>query len=150
MIDTKELRRGNILLLSGNIVRVAEIGTGHVCLKDINRPTDNPQYPFEYNPISAADVNLQPYNLTEERMRILLGVIPTEHGLAFRFTRTATYLIYPDGEGAFFIGLDNKGQLQRVTPKPFSTLHDMQNIHFSMYGIEIEIEDVRLSTALRF
>ena len=140
MIDTNELRRGN----------VAEIAAGHVCLEDIYRPTDNPQYPFEYNPISASDDNLQPYYLSEERMRILMGVIPTEHGRAFRFTHTATYLIYPDGEGAFFVGLDNKGQLQRVTPKPFSTLHELQNIHYSMYGTEIEIDDVRLSTALRF
>ena len=150
MIDTKELRRGNILLLSGNIVHVAEIATTHVCLKDIYRPTDNPQYPFEYNPISAGDDNLQPYFLSESRMQMLLGVVPTEHGRAFRFTRTATYLIYPDGEGAFFIGLDNKGQLQRVTPKPFSTLHELQNIHYLMYGTEIEIEEVRLKTAVQF
>lgn len=150
MIDTTEIRRGNILLLSDNIVQVAEIAADHVCFEGIYRPTNNPQYPFEYNPISAADANLQPYDLTEERMRILLGIIPTEHGHAFRFTRTATYLIYPDGEVAFFVGLDNKGQLQRVTPKPFSTLHELQNIHFSMYGTEIEIDDVRLSTALRF
>lgn len=83
-------------------------------------------------------------------MQMLLGVVPTEHGRAFRFTRTATYLIYPDGEGAFFIGLDNKGLLQRITPKPFSTLHELLNIHYSMYGTEIAIDEVRLKTSVRF
>ena len=148
MIDPKEFRIGNYLLLSDNLLRVSEIAVGHICVNGVYRPTDNPQFPIEYNPISFDDPNLHPFWLTDNVFRMITNVIPTSHGSAYRFSRSATYLIYPDGEGDYFVGLDNKGELQRVTPTAFNTLHALQNIYYAMYGDEMPTEEGNLINAL--
>lgn len=149
MIDSKELRIGNYLLLSDTVVRVSEIASDHICVNGVYRPTDNPQFPIEYNPISCDDPNLHPFRLTDNVLSMITNVIPTSHGSAYRFSRSSTYLIYPDGEGNYFVGLDNKGELQRVTPTAFNTLHALQNIYYAMYGAEMPTEEGNLINALR-
>lgn len=64
MINTEELRIGNILLFQGEPVKVMGIHTGTVLLDGVLRPSAN-GIEIEYNPISASEEVLQPLPLTD-------------------------------------------------------------------------------------
>lgn len=150
MIETTQLRLGNYLSLSGSIAQVAAIHSESVCIEGVLRPTDNPQYPYEYNPILASDDSLQPILLSDFRLQHLAGSIPTAHGKAFLLKPgKATYLIYPDKEnGGYFIGLDFRGELIRAIPRSFYNLHELQNIYYSIYRHELIMSDTKVRNIL--
>ena len=64
MIDTQELRLGNIVLFKGEPVIVKGIHTGMVFLNGVMRPSvDNIH--IEYTPIPASEICLQPLPISD-------------------------------------------------------------------------------------
>ena len=66
MINTSELRIGNIILFNGEPIAVKGIHTNSVLLDGVMRPSVN-GIDFEYNPIPAKEDCLQPLPLNEEK-----------------------------------------------------------------------------------
>ena len=64
-----------------------------------------------------------------------------------------TFLIYVDDDGSYYIGLNYQGDVCRITPNPILYLHQLQNIYFAQYGMEMDINERGLlesvETALR-
>ena len=63
MIDTNELRIGNIILFQGEPAKVMGVHTGSVLLDGVMRPSAN-GIDIEYNPIPASEDALRPCHLT--------------------------------------------------------------------------------------
>lgn len=146
MIETKELRLGNIILLSGEPVKVMGVHTGSVLLDGVMRPSAN-GIDIEYNPIPAKEDALQPLPLNDfllESMRKgkflgYSGVIQHQY-----HPSGSAYFIMSDDEG-YFIGMEKNDAPMHITPCHFWYFHQLQNIHFAQYGTEIDIseEDVK-------
>lgn len=142
MVDTKELRLGNIILFSGEPVKVMGIQTGFVLLDGIMRPSAN-GLDIEYNPIPANEDVLQPLPLNDflletmgkGRFSFYSGIIQHQYHLG-----RSAYSIMSDEEG-YFIGMERDDGPIHITPCHFFYFHQLQNIHFAQYGEEIDISE---------
>ena len=70
-------------------------------------------------------------------------------GFVYSYNKnSSTYFIYEDDEEGYFVGLDFRGELIRVTPKPFRYLHQLQNVFFAQYGNEMNIDEQQLKNSV--
>ena len=150
MINTKELRIGNIIMFQGEPVKVMGIHTGTVLLDGIVRPSAN-GIGVEYNPISASEEVLQPLLLNDfllETMR--KGRFEGHTGISQHqyHPRSSVYTIMSDEEG-YFIGMEGEDRPVHITPCHFYFFHQLQNIHFAQYGEEIDITEPVVKAACR-
>lgn len=146
MIETRELRIGNIILFQGEPVKVMGIHTGSVLLDGVMRRSDN-GIDIEYNPIPAQEDILEPLPLNDflletmgmGRFRGYSGVILHQYHQG-----SSIYSIMSEEEG-YFIGMEKEDGPVHITPRHFYFFHQLQNLHFSQYGEEINIgeEDVK-------
>lgn len=150
MIETKELRLGNIILFNGEPVKVMGIHTGTVLLDGVMRPSAN-GIDIEYNPIPASENALQPLPINDfllETMRKgkfigYSGVMQHQY-----HQRSSVYTIMSDGD-SYFIGMEKEDGPVHITPCRFYFFHQLQNIHYAQYGEEIEISEHNVKTAWR-
>lgn len=143
MIEPTELRVGNYILYNNQPVMVKGVTANTVMLEGVMRETGNPNFPFEYKAIYAADNSLRAIPLCDTILQGVRSRIPLNNGIAYSYYGTkATFLIYPDDEG-YFIGVDFRGNLIRITPNQINTIHQLQNIYFAQYGVEMEINENR-------
>lgn len=148
MIETKELRLGNIILFNGEPVKVMGIHTGSVLLDGVLRPAAN-GIDIEYNSIPASEAVLQPMPLNDflletmgkGRFRGYSGMIQHQYHAG-----RSAYFIMSDDEG-YFIGMERGDGPIHITPCHFYYFHQLQNIHFAQYGEEIDIgeHDVKMA-----
>lgn len=50
-----------------------------------------------------------------------------------------TFLIFENEGGGYYIGMNYEDDVVRITPNPIVYLHQLQNIYFAQYGIEMDI-----------
>lgn len=148
MIEPTELRVGNYILYNDQPVMVKGVTANTVMLEGVMYETGNPNFPFDYKPIYVADNSLRAIPLCDTILQGVRSRIPQNDGYAYTYYGSrATFLVYPDDEG-YFIGVDFRGNLIRVTPNQITTLHQLQNIYFTQYGEEMVISDNRLKQAV--
>lgn len=150
MIDTRELRIGNIILFQGEPVKVMGIHTGSVLLDGVMRPAAN-GIDIEYNPIPASEDALQPLPLNDSLLESMKkgkfvgysGVIQHQYHAG-----RSAFTIMSDEEG-YFIGMERGDGPVHITPCHFYYFHQLQNIHFAQYGEEIDISEHEVKIAWR-
>lgn len=150
MIETKELRIGNIILFSGEPVKVMGIHSGTVLLDGVMRPSAN-GIDIEYNPIPAGEDALQPLPLNDFLLETMgkgrFGGYSVMIQHQYHAGRSA-YSIMSDDEG-YFIGMESGDGPIHITPCHFHYFHQLQNIHFAQYGEEIDISEDDVKRAWR-
>lgn len=150
MIETKELRLGNIILFKGEPVKVMGVHTGTVLLDGVMRQSAN-GIDIEYNPIPASEDVLQPLPLNDflletmgkGRFRGYSGVVQHQY-----HSGGSAYFIMSDDEG-YFVGMERNDEPMHITPCRFWYFHQLQNIHFAQYGTEIDINEHVVKIAWR-
>ncbi len=149
MINTLELRVGNYVLYNGQPIMVNGITYNTVMLDGILLATENPNNPYEYKHINANDESIKPIPLCDLILETIRQRIPLKNGFVYSYNKkSSTYFIYKDDEKGFFIGVDFRGELIRVTPKPFRYLHQLQNVFFAQYGNEMIIDEQMLKNSV--
>lgn len=149
MINTLELRVGNYVLYNGQPIMVNGITYNTVMLDGILLATENPNYPYEYKHINANDESIEPIPLCDLILETIRQRIPMKDGFVYSYNKnSSTYFIYEDDEEGYFVGLDFRGELIRVTPKPFRYLHQLQNVFFAQYGNEMNIDEQQLKNSV--
>lgn len=148
MIDPSELRVGNYILYNNQPVMVKGVTVNTVKLEGVMYETENPNFPFDYKTIYAADNSLCAIPLCDTILQGVRSRIPQTNGYAYTYySSRPTFLIYPDDEG-YFIGMDYRGNIIHITPNHVNTLHQLQNIYFAQYGVEMDINENRLKHAV--
>lgn len=149
MIDTSELRIGNIILFGGAPVVVKGIQTNTVLLDGVMRPAPD-GINIEYNPIPANEDIVQPLPLCDFLLESMKrGRIVNRYGVQHPYNlRSSTYLICEDEEG-YFIGLLKKDGPIHITPNHFHCFHQLQNIYYAQYGEEFDVSEQDVKIAWR-
>lgn len=148
MIEPTELRVGNYILFNNQPVMVKGVTANTLMLEGVMYETGNPNFPFDYKPIYAADNSLQPIPLCDTILQGVRSRVPRKSGFAYSYYGSRpTFLIYPDDKG-YFIGMDYRGSVIHVTPNHVKNLHQLQNIYFAQYGVEMDIHENRLKQAV--
>lgn len=150
MIETRELRIGNIILFHGEPVEVMGIHTGSVLLDGVMRPSAN-GIGIEYNPISAQEDTLEPLPLNDFLLETMgMGRFKSYSGVTQHQYHPggSIYSIMFDEEG-YFIGMEKEDGPVHITPRHFYFFHQLQNLHFSQYGEEINIDEEDVKRAWR-
>ena len=149
MINTSELRIGNIILFNGEPIVVKGIHTNTVLLDGVMRQAAD-GINIEYNPIPAIEDCLQPMPLSDfllesmKRGRVLDG-----YGVQHPYSlRSATYTIRHDEEG-YFIGMFKEDGPIHITPNHFHYYHQLQNIYYAQYGEEFCVSENDVNIAWR-
>lgn len=149
MINTSELRLGNIILFNGEPVKVKGIHSNSVLLDGVMRPAAN-DMGVEYNPVPANEDSLQPLPLSDfllesmKRGRMMIGD-SVQHPYHLG---SATFTICSDDEG-YYIGMSASGQPAHITPNHFYYYHQLQNIYFAQYGKEFGVSEQDIKIAWR-
>ena len=140
MINTSELRIGNIILYNGQPIVVKGVMEDFVLLEGIVRNA-NDGVQNEYKPIPANDSSLEPLPLNDFLLEQLgKGKYPIGGIMRHMYHRSSsTFLIYADNDG-YFIGVPGQGRPSYLTPGHIWFLHQLQNIHYAQYGEEIDID----------
>jgi len=149
MIDTQELRLGNIVLFNGEPAIVKGIHTGTVFLDGVVRPSAD-DFHMEYNPIAASEECLQPLPLSDFLLESLKrGGWEDRFGVQHQYhSRSGHYTIRKDDDG-YYIAMFKEDGPVHITPGHFHSFHQLQNIHFAQYGYEIGISEHDVKVAWR-
>lgn len=140
MVVTNELRIGNYILCNNMLARVDGVSEDSVLI--------------DGNAIAANDAAIRPITLCDTILQKVRQRIPKPDGYCYFYYRNKqTFLIYVDDDGSYYIGLNYQGDVCRITPNPILYLHQLQNIYFAQYGMEMDINERGLlesvETALR-
>lgn len=149
MINTSELRIGNMILMGGEPVVVKGIQTNTVLLDGVMRPAAD-GINIEYNPIPANDDAVQPLPLSDFLLESMKrGRIIDEFGVQHPYShRRVTYTIRHDEEGYYIAMYKNDGPIH-ITPNHFHYYHQLQNIYYAQYGEEFEVSEHDVKIAWR-
>ncbi len=141
MINPRELRIGNYVLYNNQPIMVKGITTNTVMLDGIMYDTGNPNYQFDYKRIYAGEACIRPIPLCDTILQKIRSRIPAKGGFAYTYYPSkATFLINPDSNG-YFIGMNYGKNVIHVTPHKLINLHELQNVFYSQYGSEMEIDE---------
>jgi len=140
MINTCELRIGNIILYNGAPITVKGVTENAVILEVVEHSAIDVIH-YEYQLIPANNTSLEPFPLNDFLLEQMgKGKYPLGGIMRHVYYRSSsTFLIYSDSDG-YFIGVPGQGRPSYLTPGHFRSLHQLQNIHFAQYGIEIDID----------
>lgn len=139
MIDTSELRVGNYILYNKQLIKVKGITENAVMLEGVMYDTGNPNFPYEYKPIPSSDASIQPIPLNDDILQKVCGRISVSNEYAYKYNGSkVTFLIYKDEEG-FYIGMNYKDSVCYITPCHLESFHQLQNIFYAQYGLEMNI-----------
>ena len=123
--------------------------TGNAVMLDgVMKATDNPQYPYQYQLINADDNRIMPIPLSDDLLQKIASRIEIKGKRVYRYTKTATFFISKDDDG-YFIGMMFRDQLIHITPKHIDCFHQLQNIHFSQYGMEFDFNENHLIQSIK-
>lgn len=140
MVETSEFRVGNYILYNNMPAMVQGMLEDSVLING--------------NAVTANDASIRPIRLCDALLQKIRQMIPKPDGYCYFYYRNKqTFLIYVDDDGSYYIGLNYQGDVCRITPNPILYLHQLQNIYFAQYGMEMDINERGLlesvETALR-
>ena len=141
MVNPSELRIGNYILFNKQPTMVKGVTANAVMLDGVMLQPENPNSPYEYQLINAEDDRLQPIPLIDDILQKIRTRIPLNGRKAYKYYGTkATFLIYEYEEG-YFIGMNYRNQVFRVTPRSLYYFHQLQNVYFAQYGDEFDFNE---------
>lgn len=127
MIETAELRIGNYVLYDKQPVTVQGVTAGDVLINGLS--------------ISATDSKVSPIPLCDFLLQNIRQKIFEKDRFCYTYHKNSTFMIYIEGNGDYFIGLNYQGDVCHVTTTPILYLHQLQNICFAQYGEEMIIDE---------
>ena len=142
MIDIQELRIGNYVLYNDQMVLVKGGTENNVFLDSVLVDTYNLNHPYDYKPISADDDCLRSIPLCDAILQKIRQRMSISEGYCYTYYKTyPTFLIYLNGNNGYYIGLNYQGEVFRMTSSPLYYLHQLQNIYYAQYGIEMDVNE---------
>lgn len=127
MVETSEFRVGNYILYNNMPAMVQGMSEDSVLING--------------NAVTANDASIRPIRLCDAILQKIRQRIPKPDGYCYFYYRNKqTFLIYVDDDN-YYIGLNYQGDVCRITPNPIVYLHQLQNIYFAQYGIEMDINE---------
>lgn len=128
MVETSEFRVGNYILYDNMPAMVQGMSEDSVLING--------------NAVTANDASIRPIRLCDTILQKIRQRIPKPDGYCYFYYRNKqTFLIYVDDDDNYYIGLNYQGDVCRITPNPIVYLHQLQNIYFAQYGIEMDINE---------
>ena len=128
MVETSEFRVGNYILYNNMPAMVQGMSEDSVLING--------------NAVTANDASIRPIRLCDAILQKIRQRIPKPDGYCYFYYRNKqTFLIYVDDVDNYYIGLNYQGDVCRITPNPIVYLHQLQNIYFAQYGIEMDINE---------
>lgn len=128
MVETSEFRVGNYILYNNMPAMVQGMSEDSVLING--------------NAVTANDASIRPIRLCDAILQKIRQRIPKPDGYCYFYYRNKqTFLIYVDDDDNYYIGLNYQGDVCRITPNPIVYLHQLQNIYFAQYGIEMDINE---------
>ena len=126
MLETNELRIGNYILCNNLLVRVDGSSEDTVLI--------------EGDVIAANDAAIRPITLCDTILQKVRQRLPMQSGLRYSYYKNRpAFLIFANEDGGYFIGMNYEDDVVRITPNPIVYLHQLQNIYFAQYGVEMDI-----------
>lgn len=135
MINTNELRLGNIILYNKRPVVVKGIFENVVELDGIGR-------------VLSDDQGLEPIMLSNTLFDLInVGRKPDSYGMS-RTYHGGLFVIRGDENDGYFISMTvGDSEPIHITPCLIRCFHQLQNIHFAQYGCEISIREQQVIMA---
>jgi hypothetical protein len=128
MVETSEFRVGNYILYNNMPAIVQGMSEDSVLING--------------NAVTANDASIRPIRLCDTILQKIRQRIPKPDGYCYFYYRNKqTFIIYVDDDDNYYIGLNYQGDVCRITPNPIVYLHQLQNIYFAQYGIEMDINE---------
>lgn len=128
MVETSEFRVGNYILYNNMPAMVQGMSEDSVLING--------------NAVTANDASIRPIRLCDAILQKIRQRIPKPDGYCYFYYRNKqTFLIYVDDDDNYYIGLNYQGDVCRIMPNPIVYLHQLQNIYFAQYGIEMDINE---------
>ena len=113
-----------------------------VMLEGVIYATDDPNHPYEYKHINANSDSIKPIPLCDLILETIRQRIPLKDGYVYSYYHErASFFIFKDEIDGYYIGLKDKKEVYRVTPKSLKYLHQLQNVYFAQYGNEMDINE---------
>lgn len=126
MVETNELRIGNYILCNKMLAMVQGVLEDSVLIDGKVVVANN----AFIRPIALCDIILQ-----KVRQKM-----PMPGRLRYLYYKNRpTFLIFENEGGGYYIGMNYEDDVVRITPNPIVYLHQLQNIYFAQYGIEMDI-----------
>lgn len=150
MINTQELRIGNYVFYKDQAILLKGVKENTVFLDGVLVETYNLNQPYDYKPISADDACLRPIPLCDAILQKIRLRMPIEGGYCYTYYKNyPSFLIYMNNNNGYYIGLNYQGEVCRVTPGPLYYLHQLQNIYYAQYGIEMDVSEKILKQSVQ-
>ena len=131
MVTTNGLRIGNYILCNNMLAMVRGV------LKD--------SVLIDGNVISSNNVSIRPITLCDTILQKVRQKIPLPNGLRYTYYKTRpTFQIFENENGGYYLGMNYENDIVRITPNPIVYLHQLQNIYFAQYGVEMDINEKAL------
>lgn len=130
MINTHDLRIGNYVLFNNHPVMVQGVTTSEVLIGGVS--------------IVATGSKVRPISLCDFILQNIRQRIYEEGRICYTYHKNSTFMIYNNGNGSYFIGLNYRGDVCHVTTIPILYLHQLQNICYAQYGEEMIIDEKAL------
>lgn len=149
MINTLELRIGNIILFNGEPVVVKGVFPDVVYLDGVVRQSASGNG-VEFKPILISDASVQPLPLNDFLLEQMQRnrIVDRNGKRHVYYVRSSNFFIFEDSDG-YFIGMCNSVGPIHITPGKFHYYHQLQNIYFAQYGNEIDISEKTVKLAWR-
>lgn len=147
MIDSCELRIGNIILFHGEPIVVKGVLSEVVYLDEVVRQSANGNV-VEFIPILTSDASVQPLPLNDFLLEQMgrSRIVDDNGKRHIYYARSSNYFIFKETDG-YFIGMCNSVGPVHITPGKFHYFHQLQNICFAQYGNEIDISEKEVKLA---
>ena len=141
MINSAELRIGNYVMFNKQLIMVKGVMANAVMLEGVMCSTENPNFPNDYRLIPASDTSIRPIPLNDDILQKVCGRIPMDDSYAYKYYGAkATFLIYEDEVG-YYIGMNYMDSIFHITPCHLEFFHQLQNIFYAQYGVEMDINE---------
>lgn len=147
MINSLELRIGNIILFNGEPIVVKGVLPDVVYLDGIVRQSTVGNG-VEFIPILTSDASVQPLPLNDFLLEQMgrNRIVDRNGKRHVYYVRSSNFFIFKESDG-YFIGMCNSVGPILITPGKFYYYHQLQNICFSQYGNEIDISEKAIKLA---
>lgn len=126
MVETNEFRIGNYILCNNMLAIVQGVLEESVLI--------------DGNTVAANDVSIRPIMLCDTILQKVRQKMLMSNGLRYTYyKKRPTFLIFENEGGGYYVGMNYENDIVRITPNPIVYLHQLQNIYFAQYGVEMDI-----------
>ncbi|WP_300700970.1 hypothetical protein [Bacteroides sp.] len=135
-METKSLRIRNLVKYKLELVEVNSVCPLGITIEGFASKTDNPNNPTTARIIPKEDIHSIPLS---EQLLFDIGLIPTKedgYKLYYLPNRRVTFFVVEE-DGLFYMGMTDLERPRRITIQGLTSIHELQNAYFTIYGEEL-------------